>query len=130
MFSSHGGHLINAMYHNGETNLDLANMNEYITFGEFCQLVLKILSRNENQISIKGHSPVTKLRKMTGNNSNLDLVNINAHTKFSKVLSICSQGSKNLTSIKGHFHVTLNMKKHVYQSLSRSCPHQCTYKIW
>ena len=28
---------------------------------------------------------------MTGNNPKVDLVNINAHTKFSESLSICSQ---------------------------------------
>ena len=28
---------------------------------------------------------------MTGNNPNQDLVNINAYTKFGKILSICSQ---------------------------------------
>ena len=28
---------------------------------------------------------------MTGNNLKLDLVNVNAHTKFGPILSICSQ---------------------------------------
>ena len=28
---------------------------------------------------------------MTGNNPNLDLVDINAHTKFGQIISICSQ---------------------------------------
>ena len=28
---------------------------------------------------------------MTGNNPNIDLVNINASTKFGEILSICSQ---------------------------------------
>ena len=28
---------------------------------------------------------------MTGNNPNIDLVNINAHTKFGEILSFCSQ---------------------------------------
>ena len=31
------------------------------------------------------------LRKMTGNNSNLDLVNIKAYSKFGQILSICSK---------------------------------------
>ena len=38
-------------------------------------------------------------------NPNLDHANINAHTKFGKIQSICSQdidGNKNLTWIKGH----------------------------
>ena len=49
------------------------------------------LSGNENLTSIKGHNSVTNLRKMKGKNPNLDLVNINAYTKFGKILSICSQ---------------------------------------
>ena len=39
--------------------------------------------------SIKGHNSVANLQKMTSNISNLDLVNINAYTKFSQILSIC-----------------------------------------
>ena len=34
---------------------------------------------------------ITNLRKMTGNSPNLDLVNVNARTKFSRILSISSQ---------------------------------------
>ena len=40
--------------------------------------------------SIKGHNFVTNELKITGNNLNLDNVNINAYTKFGEVLSICS----------------------------------------
>ena len=57
----------------------------------FCQFVLKILSRNEILTSIKGHNSVKILRKMTGNNPKLDLVNDDVHTKFGRILSICSQ---------------------------------------
>ena len=57
----------------------------------FCQFVLKILSRNEILTSIKGHNSVKILRKMTGNNPKLDLVNDDAHTKFGRILSIRSQ---------------------------------------
>ena len=63
-----------------------------------CQFVLKILSGNE----IKGHNSVTNVQKIMCNNPNadcqlecinkmFDLVNINAYTKFGKILSICSQ---------------------------------------
>ena len=41
--------------------------------------------------SIKGHSSVSNLRKIAGNNPNLDLVAINAYIKFGEILSICSQ---------------------------------------
>ena len=58
---------------------------------KFHSFVLKILSGNENLIPIKGYSSVTNLLKITGNNLNLDLANINAHTKFGQILSISSQ---------------------------------------
>ena len=57
----------------------------------FCQFVLKILSRNEILTSIKGHNSVKILRKMTGNNPKLDLVNDDVHKKFGRILSIRSQ---------------------------------------
>ena len=50
---------------------------------------------------------------MTGNNPNLDLVNIYAYTKFGYVLSICSKDiepKKILTYIKGHYSV-INLSK-------------------
>ena len=57
----------------------------------FCQFVLKILSGNEILTSIKGRNSVKILQKMTGNNPKLDLVNVDVHTKFGQILSICSQ---------------------------------------
>ena len=57
----------------------------------FCQFVSKILSRNEILTSIKGRNSVKTLVKMTGNNPTLDLVNVDVHTKFSRILSIHSQ---------------------------------------
>ena len=58
---------------------------------EFCQFVLKILSGNEILTSIKGRYSVKILRKMTGNNPKLDLVNVDVHTKSGLILSIRSQ---------------------------------------
>ena len=57
----------------------------------FCQLVLKILSGNEILTSIKGRNTVKILRKMTGNNPKLDLVNVDVYTKFGRILLIRSQ---------------------------------------
>ena len=58
----------------------------------FCQFVLtEILSGNEILMSIKGRNSVKILRKMTGNNPKLDLVNDDVHTKFGWILSIRSQ---------------------------------------
>ena len=57
----------------------------------FCQFVLKILSGNEILTSIKGSNSVKILRKMTGNNPKLDLVNVGVHTKFGQILSNRSQ---------------------------------------
>ena len=42
-------------------------------------------------MSIKGHNTVKILQKMTGNNPKLDIVNVDVHTKFSQILSICSR---------------------------------------
>ena len=42
-------------------------------------------------MSIKGRNSVKFLRKMTGNNTKLDLVNDDVHTKFGGILSIPSQ---------------------------------------
>ena len=42
----------------------------------------------QNSDISKGHNSVTNLRTMTGYNLNLDLVNINSHTKFGKILSM------------------------------------------
>ena len=54
-------------------------------------LVLKILSGNEILTSIMGRNSVKILRKMMGNNPMLDLVNVDVHTKFGRILSIRSQ---------------------------------------
>ena len=53
---------------------------------KFHHFVSKILSKNEKVKSIKGHN--SNLRKMTNNNPNLHLVDINGHTKFGQILSI------------------------------------------
>ena len=57
----------------------------------FCEFVLKILSGNEILTSIKGRNSVKILRKMKGNNRKLDLVNVDVHTKFGRILSFRSQ---------------------------------------
>ena len=73
------------------TNLHLINMNVYIKLCKFRQYGLKILSGDKILMSIKGHTSVTSLQKMTANNPDLDLVNINAYTKFGQIPSICSK---------------------------------------
>ena len=57
----------------------------------FCPSVLEILSGNEIRTSIKGLNSVKILRKMTGNNPKVDVVNVDVHTKFDQILSIRSQ---------------------------------------
>ena len=57
----------------------------------FCQFVFKILSGNEILTSIKVRNSVEILGKMTGNNPKLDLVNVDVHTKFGRILSISFQ---------------------------------------
>ena len=48
----------------------------------FCQFVLKILSKNQILISIKGRNSVENLRKTMIYNTNVNLVNDNVYTKF------------------------------------------------
>ena len=60
----------------------------------FCQFVLKILIGNEILTLIKGRYSVKILRKMTGNNAKLDLINDDVHTKFGRILSIRSQDNE------------------------------------
>ena len=57
----------------------------------FCQFVLKILSKNQILISIKGRNSVANLRKTIIYNTKIDLVNDNVYTKFGLNLSIRSQ---------------------------------------
>ena len=45
---------------------------------KFHQFVLKILSGNKTEVSIKGHNSVINLQKFMRNNANLDVFNINA----------------------------------------------------
>ena len=48
----------------------------------FCQFVLKILSKNQILMLIKGRNSVANLRKTKIYNTNVDLVNDNVYTKF------------------------------------------------
>ena len=57
----------------------------------FCLYILEILSGNKILMSIKGRNSVKILRKMKGNIPKLDLVNVDVHTKFGQILSICSR---------------------------------------
>ena len=70
-------------------NLDFSISKHIQNLMKFCQFVLKILSGNKILTSIKGHNSVTNLPKMTVNNPNLNLVNINAHNHI-KVQDIWS----------------------------------------
>ena len=53
----------------------------------FCQFVLKILSKNQILISIKGRNSVVNLQKTMIYNTNVDLVNDNVYRKFGLNLS-------------------------------------------
>ena len=66
----------------------LMNIQNFVLF---CQFVLKILSKNQILTSIKGRNSVANLRKTKIYNTNVDLVNDNAYTKFGLSLFIRSQ---------------------------------------
>ena len=57
----------------------------------FCLFILQILSKNQILTSIKGRTCVSNLRKTKIYNTNVDLVNDNAYTKFGLNLFIRSQ---------------------------------------
>ena len=65
--------------YNKNSKLDIVNMNAHLV--KFCQFFLQILCGNEILTPIKSHRSVINLRKMTGNNPNQDLVNINYNFK-------------------------------------------------
>ena len=56
--------------------------------------------------------PISKRGYKTGNNPNLNLFNIYAHTKYGQILSILKilSGNEILTSVKGH-NSTTNVQK-------------------
>ena len=83
----------------------------------FCQLFLKILSKNQILTSIKGRNSVANLRKTKICNTNVDLVNDNVYTKFCLNLFISSQDIEQnqiLTSIKGRYSVANLRKTMIY----------------
>ena len=61
---------------------------------KFHKFVLKMLSGNEILTSMKGHNSVINLQKLSHNNPNLELVNINAYANFGQNPSICSQDTE------------------------------------
>ena len=72
--------------------LDLVNVDALKKrLVRFCQFILKILSGNEILTSIKGRYSLKIYRRITGNIPKLDIVNVDVHTKFGLILSICSQ---------------------------------------
>ena len=67
--------------------LDLVSIDAHTKFGQILSIRSQDnLSGNEILTSIKGHNSVKILRKMTGNNPKLDLVNDDLHTKFGWIL--------------------------------------------
>ena len=61
-------------------HLYIVNIHDYIKFGEILSICSQDIKQKEkNMTLIKGGNFVTNKQKMTGNNSNLDLVNINAY---------------------------------------------------
>ena len=102
------------------TNVDLVNDDVYTNLVLFCQLVLKILSKNQILTSIKGRNSVANLRKTKIYNTNVDLVNDNVFTKlglifYEFVLKILSK-NQILTSNKGRNSVANLRKTMIYNT--------------
>ena len=71
--------------------LYLVNINAYKKFGAILSICSQDIERKqhfERNSDIKGHNSGTNAWKMMCNNLNLDLININAYTKFGEILSI------------------------------------------
>ena len=88
-------------------NVDLVNMNAYIKFGELMTICSQDIKRKRNfGAQIKGHNSGTYVRKMACDNSDVDLVNMNAYIKFGEicqlVLKILS-GNEILEKIKDYY---------------------------
>ena len=71
-------------------NLDLVNINAYAKFGQIPSIRSQDIERKRNLTKImnhqiKGHNSVTIWWKLMHNNSNLDIVNINAYAKFGPI---------------------------------------------
>ena len=78
---------------------------------EIHKLIQKILSINKILTSIKGHNSVKNRPKITCIRQNMDLVFINAYTKFYQNSSICSEDIEEkhiYTLIKGHNFLFIN----------------------
>ena len=58
---------------------------------KLCPFILKIWSKNQILVSIKGRYSVANLRKTMIYNTNIDLVNDDVYTKFGLIMSIRSQ---------------------------------------
>ena len=92
----------------------------------FYQFSLKILSGNEILKSNKGRNSVKILLKMTSNNSKLDPVIVDVHTKFGQILAIGSQDIEQKQNSDINQGLQLRQffaKNEGQQSQARSC--QC-----
>ena len=81
--------------------LDLVNVDVHTKFGQILSIRSQDIEREQNSYVnkrgneilklIKGRNSIKILQKMAGNNPKLDIVNVDVHTKFVQILSICSQ---------------------------------------
>ena len=66
------------------------------------------MSKNESLTTTKGHNHAVNLRKLTGNNPNVDLVNVNAYVRlilvsFHQYVFKILSGNETLMIIKGQY---------------------------
>ena len=66
-------------------------MNAYIKFGEILSICSQDIEQKRILTYINGHNSGTNVRKVTCNNTKLDLVDMSACMKFGEILSICLQ---------------------------------------
>ena len=118
------GHVFEKLMVHNIPDIDLVSDNEYTKFLKFCPFILKIWSKNQSLMSIKGRNSVVNMRKTKIYNNNVDIVNDNVYTKFGFNLSFRSQDMEQnqiLTSIKGRNSVANLRKNNDLRYQGRSC---------
>ena len=94
---------------------------------EIYKLIHKMLSTHKILSSIKGHNYVENQRKIVHIINNMDLVYVNAYTKFHQNPSICSKDieqKQKFAPIRGHNKKSkkISNDQELVQSDPTSCP--------
>ena len=82
----------------------------YTKFGSILSILCQDIEQNEILASINGRNYVANLQKMTLYIPNIDIIDVNAHTKLCPFILKILRGNEIMTSIKGNNSVA-NVQK-------------------